>query len=126
MIKLKEMSVFILIYNTCTSLYPNLKQSDCFGGPNFTMFISCACYLILLGETMSVPAVFGKKNLNYVCPRGFLQKKNPHILHPKCKILQPEKANFSKILQCFYTASFLSLKCKYCSHTPTKPYIFSN
>ena len=36
-------------------------------------------------------------------PRFFAKKKS-QILHPKCKILQAEKVNFAKILQCFYTA----------------------
>ena len=40
-----------------------------------------------------------------ICPRGFCKKKKKsQILHPKCKILQAEKATFAKILQCFYTA----------------------
>ena len=48
-------------------------------------------FVILLGGLhLAVPAVF--------C------KKKSQILHPKCKILQAEKANFAKILQCFYTA----------------------
>ena len=36
-------------------------------------------------------------------PRFFAKKKS-QILHPKCEILQAEKANFAKNLQCFYTA----------------------
>ena len=44
----------------------------------------------LTRENQPVPAVF--------C------KNKSQILHPKCKILQPEKSNFAKILQCFYTA----------------------
>ena len=58
------------------------------------------------------------------CPRGFLQKKNLKFCGQNAKFCKLKKANFAKILRCFYTALFLSLQCKYCRRRPTKPFLF--
>ena len=64
------------------------------------------------------------RSMCFCCCFGVFCKIKSQILHPKCKILQAEMANFAKILQCFYIALFLSLQFKYSSRTPTKPYLF--
>ena len=52
-------------------------------------------------ETMN--SVSADDNTCNSVPAVFCKRKS-QILHPKCKILQAEKANFAKILQRFYTA----------------------
>ena len=53
-------------------------------------------------------------NQNFIlCPRGYLQKKKNQILHPKCKILQAEKANFAIFLHSLFSFSAIQILQSY-------------